>query len=146
MMVCAHGNVTEFCNAREMSICETWDGEITEYNGTCRVLVTDSDISEKEYYFLKSELLRKGIELISTRYKDDEGLLEFLVYANKRRRVRTGGRRRFDDPEVITRIVELRGMGLSLRAIREDDRVRYPNGNKLSISTIGNIIKKESRG
>ena len=144
MMVCAHGKVTEFCEKRDMVICDEWNGNLRDYDGPCRILVTDSDISENEYYFLKGELLGRGIELISTRYKDNEGLIEFLMYAHNRRKTRnSGGRQKFDNEEVITRILELREKGLPLRAIRDDVRVRHPDGRKLSISTISNIIRSK---
>ena len=144
MMVCAHGNVTEFCKERDLLICDTWNGDIREYRGVCRVLVTDSEMSEQEYYFLKGELLAKGIELISTRWKDNEGLLEFIMYSNRRRRERSGGRQQFGDRVVVDRILELRSAGKSLRAIREDERVRWANGNRLRICTISKIIERES--
>ena len=141
MMVCAHGNVTEYCKDRDMVICEVWDGDIREYKGDCRVLVTDSDISEQEYYFLKGELLGKGVELISTRYKDNELLSEFLAYSVKRRRVHYRGRRPYD-AVVVQRIKELQSSGMTLRAIRDDDIVRRYDGKKLSISTIARILKE----
>lgn len=156
MMVCAHGNVTEFCEERDMFICETWSGDIKEYRGACRVLVTDSDISENEYYFLKGEMLARGIELISTRWKDDERLSQFLTYLNIRRKARAGGRlpfgyyRRggevFACPEcmaVRARIKELSDAGMTLRAIRDDEGVHHPDGRKLSISTISNILRSK---
>ena len=143
MMVCAHGKVSEYCENHDMMICDTWDGDLRDYNGDCAVLVTDSDISENEYYFLKGELLAKGYELISTRWKDNEGLLEFIVYANKRRKIRAGGRQRFGDRDVVRRILELRAAGMSLRGIQEDALVRRPDGGRLSISTIGKIIERE---
>jgi hypothetical protein len=144
MMVCAHGNVTEFCAERDMVICDTWDGDIRSYRGPCRVLVTDSDISEQEYYFCKGELLSKGIELISTRYRDDALLSEYLVYANDRRKKRSGGRQAFSDKAVIARIVALRAEGKTLREIREDEGVRHSDGRKLSVSTILNIIRSNT--
>lgn len=140
MMVCAHGDVTEFCKERDMVICETWSGELCAYRGPCRVLVTDSDMSENEYYFLKGELLAKGIELVSTRYKDDKLLSEFIVFAASRR-VRSGGRPPFENVDVIRRIRELSAAGLSLRAIREDEQVRHSDGRKLSISTISKYVR-----
>ena len=143
MIVCAHGNVTEYCEEHGLMICDTWSGNLREYRGSCRVLVTDSEMSEQEYYFLKGELLAKGYELLSTRYKDNEGLLEFIVYANQRRKDGSGGRRKFEDRVVIDRILELRAAGKTLRAIREDEGVRHLNGNKLSICTISKIIERE---
>ena len=144
MMVCAHGNVAEYCKAREMEIVATWDGEILAYNGKIPVLVTDSDITEAEYYYLKGVFLAKGYELISTRYKDNKLLSEYLVYSSKQRKPRTGGRRSFDDGDVIQRVLELRRSGLSLRRIQADDKVRNRDGSVLSISTISKIIKKEN--
>lgn len=143
MMVCAHGNVAKFCEEREMSICDVWDGDIRKYNGVCRVLVTDSDISESEYYFLKGELLAKGIELISTRYKDDKLLSKYLVYSASRRKAKYGGRKAIVGGDVVSRIRELRLSGMTLRAIREDEKVRRPDGRKLSISTIQKYIRDE---
>lgn len=144
MMVCAHGNVTDFCKERDMVICDTWSGNLCDYKGPCRVLVTDSDISEAEYYFLKGEMLANGIELISTRYTDEKLLLEYINYANSRRKVKQGGRVLFSDRVVIDRILELRRAGKSLRDIQSDEGVRNKDGGKLSISTISKIIERES--
>ena len=142
MMVCAHGNVADFCEKREMYICEEWNGDISDYNGFCRVLVTDSDISESEYYFLKGELLARGVELISTRYKDDKLMSKYLAYSAVRRKAKPKGRQSED---VIRRIYELRDAGLSIRAIREDAQVHNSEGNRLSISTISKIIERRSK-
>ena len=143
MMVCAHGDVTEYCAARGMEIVVTWDGRIQDYSGRCRILVTDSDISENEYYFLKGEMYSRGIELISTRHKDSKQMLEYLVYAADRREAKSGGRPRFEDPVVSQRVLELRSKGLSLRAIQESEGVRHPDGRKLSLNTINNIIRSK---
>ena len=156
MMVCAHGDVAAFCEERGWVICDVWNSDIVGYNGTCRVVVTDSDISEYEYYFLKSEFLARGVELISTRYTDNKILSEYLVYAEGRRRKKYGGRPPFGHhrkggdlvprPEsvgVIMRIRELRKAGLTLRAIREDEGVRHADGRKLSLGTIQRIIDEE---
>lgn len=144
MMVCAHGKVSEYCDKHDMHVCDEWSGELRDYRGPCRVLVTDSDISETEYYYLKGEMLAKGIELISTRYKDDKLLSAYLVYQSNRHKVRAGGRQPFADKEVIVRIKELRESGLSLRAIQSDEKVRNKDGKMLSLSTISKIINKES--
>ena len=72
MIVCGHGNVFDFCKNRDMVVCEVWDGDLENYKGNCRVLVTDQDMSEQEYYYQKGKLLGRGIELIHTRYKDDK--------------------------------------------------------------------------
>lgn len=154
MIVCAHGNVADFCKEHGMDIHETWNGDISDYSGSCRVLVTDSDIPEMEYYFVKSELMAKGVELVSTRYQDNEFLTRYLMYANERRREKYNSHLPFGlchrNGEVIEnagkmvavrRILELRDAGVTLRDIREDEFVRRPDGKKLSISTIQKIIK-----
>ena len=141
MMVCAHGNVIDFCDEHDMVICDKWEGKLCEYRGPCRVLVTDSDISENEYYFLKGEFLAKGIELISTRHKDNKLLSEFLVYSNARRRGKRAGRRPFEDDAVIRRILELHDKGMSIREIQRAEGVCRPDGSRLSTSTIHKHIK-----
>lgn len=158
MLVCAHGNVAEFCNSRGWRICDTWNGKLNEYRGFCRVMVTDREMSEHEYYYAKSELLAKGIELISVHHVDDERISSYLVYANKRRKEKRRVRVRFGyrkengklvaDPEgqaVIQRIIELRRAGKVLREIAEDAGVRHSDGSSLSISTIATIIKNEMK-
>lgn len=146
MMVCAHGNVTDFCKERDMIVCDTWTGDIRDYSGPCRVLVTDSDMTENEYYYRKGEMLARGVELISTKYLDSPKLLEYLVYSNDRRRVERNTRMPTTDPKVVDRIIELRAAKKSLRAIREDEGVRNPDGTKLCISTIRKrIIERENK-
>jgi hypothetical protein len=154
MMVCAHGDVSEFCMARGMEICETWSGDIAKYDGVCRVLVTDANVSEYEYYYLKGFCLARGIELISTRYEDDKLLVGYLHYENSRRKEKLRTRQPFgwkvsggvvvESPEemaVVRLILKLRDAGLTLREITEDERMVRPNGARLSMSTIQNIIK-----
>ena len=154
MMVCAHGDVAKFCRERDMVICDSWVGELRDYRGFCRVLVTDREMSESEYYFLKGELLARGVELVSIYHKDDRMLSEYLVFAEERRKAKYTARASFgyyrengvikEHPEnikVVHRVLELRDAGVTIRAIREDEGVRHPDGRKLSISTIQNIIK-----
>ncbi len=150
MMVCAHGDVTEFCNARGMVICEVYEGDIREYRGHARVLVTDSDVCESEYYFLKGEMLAKGYELISTRYDDNEMLSQYIRYSVDRRKENRRSRKSLgtrDDPAslaVVDRILKLRAAGMSLRAIREDEGVRRADGKKYSVSTIAEVIRRKN--
>ena len=154
MRVCAHGDVAEFCRAHDMTICETWDGRIENYRGSCGVLVSDQSMSENEYYYLKSRLIARGIELISTHHKDDESMVGYLMYASERDKSRYAtrlplgrrwsGGRIVEDAEgmaVVNRIFELRDSGVSYRAIREDEKVRRPDGKMLSLSTIQNIVR-----
>lgn len=154
MMVCAHGDVVDFCKERDMVICDSWSGDLRDYRGFCRVLVTDRELSESEYYFLKGELLARGIELVSIYHKDDKVLSKYMIYAEERRKTKYTARAPFgyyyengvmvEHPEkikVVHRVLELRDAGVTIRAIREDEGVRHPDGRKLSISTIQNIIK-----
>lgn len=157
-MVCGHGDVLDFCKDRDMVVCETWDGDIGDYKGPFCVLVTDQDMPEQEYYFQKGKLLGRGIELIHTRYKDDELMMGFLSYQAERRREKYGGRQPFGfyrkNGEVVARpetiavakkIIRMSDDGIPMRKIREDEEVRHPDGRKISISTIQQIIKNRNR-
>lgn len=157
MIVCAHGNVEDFCQTHDMLIVETHGGDIESYKGACRVLVTDKEMSENEYYFLKGKMLGKGIELISVWHKDDKLLTGFLAYQTKQRKEKYGGRQAFgfrrqngvvvpsEDYAVALRILELRDKGRTLREIRADEGVHHSDGRKISISTIQQIIKNRKR-
>ena len=145
MLVCAHGNVAEYCKEHHMDISDTWNGEIIKYDGVCRVLVTDSDISKNEYYYLKGELLAKGIELISTRHNDESAMTEYLIYATSRKKDKYRGRNVFNDGAVIQKILELRETGLTMREIRDAEGVRRQDGGKLSLSTIQKIINNKKK-
>ena len=158
MMVCAHGDVADYCKERDMYILETWDGELRDYDGHCCIVVTDQNMTESEYYFLKGEFLARGMELISTRYRDDKLMAGYLAYAAEQRK-ETGATRqifgfRVDNgtivaiPELIMvarRILKLRDEGATLREIQSDDQVYHRDGRKLSISTIQKIIKNRSK-
>lgn len=158
MIVCAHGNVASYCKKHDMVIVETYEGELLEYRGVSRVLVTAQEIPEVEYYFIKGELLKRGVELVSTTHKDSVGLSEFIEYvANRDRRKKTGGRYKFGfqniDGEVVLtdvgravvkRIIELRDAGFTYQRIRDDEGVHHLDGRKLNISTIQIIIKNRS--
>lgn len=158
MIVCGHGNVSDFCAERDMVVCERYEGDLSDYRGSCTVVVSDQDMSEGEYYYLKGSLLNRGIELISTRYKDNPAMLEYLAYMKERQREKYGGRQPFgyyrrngeviENPEmmaVVRRILELRDAGITLRGIQEDAGVHHPDGRKISISTIQQIIKNRDR-
>lgn len=158
MMVCAHGNVTEYCETHDMTVCEIWDGEIDDYKGSFPVLVTDREMSENEYYYLKGKMLGRGVELVSTRYKDNKLLTEFLSYQSNRRKEKYGGRQPFgyrrvgneirEIPEMIDvarKIIMLKDAGATLRQIHECESVHHPDGRKISVSTIQQIIKNRER-
>lgn len=159
MLVCANGLVDEFCAAHGMVVVEFYEGEIGNYNGVCRVLVTDQDISKNEYCFLKGKLLAAGVELVSTKHLDDSELLDFVTFtAIRERQKKQGGRNRFgfysDNGEVklhetgravLKRIFELRDAGHTYRTICDDDGVHHLDGRKLSISTVQIILQNREK-
>lgn len=155
MIVCAHGEVDIYCRKRGMIPVCRYDGDILDYSGVCRVLVTDLELLEREYYLMKSEMLAKGFELVSTRYEDSDFISKFIVESlDAKRRKKTGGRCKFGfqkiDGElkltekgraVVTRIFELRDAGCSYHKIRDDVGVHHPDGRALAISTIQIILE-----
>lgn len=157
MVVCAHdkhGEVRGFCEAHEMRILETYTGDIQEfYKSNCSVVVTDTDMSREEYDSLKCTLFGRGVELVSTKWTDDEVILRLLHNQIQNRRKR-GGRQMFgytkkngvtvEIPEKIAvarRVLKLRDEGITLKGIQADREVRHNDGQKLAISTIQQIIK-----
>lgn len=158
MMVCAHGNVTEYCDERNMLIFEHYSGDLESYSGSCSVVVTAQDMSETEYYFIKGALMGRGVELIHVAYKDDPKMTEYLKYTMNRRKEKYGGRQPFGfyrkngvvekHPEsfaVAREIIRLRDSGCTLRDIQETDGICHPDGRKLSLSTIRQIIENRSK-
>lgn len=150
MIVCAHGEVSEYCENHDMIIVEKYDGDIESYRGVCRVLVTDRDMSSGEYYYLKGKMLAQGIELVSTRYVDMENLNYQAVLTTEQQYSSHAGRPKFGERSeaervVVERIFELRDAGYTLRQISEDDKVGYLDGRKLSVSTIQTILKNRNR-
>lgn len=158
MFVCAHGDVSEYCNDHEMFICETWDGDIEDYRGVFRVLVTDREMSESEYYFLKGKMLGRGMELVSTRYTDNKVMAGYLTYQADRKKESHSVRQPFgfklrngvvtEIPEMVDvarKIIMLRDSGITLRQIRETPGICHPDGRKISVSTIQQIIDNRER-
>ena len=158
MIVCGHGNVAEYCKEHDMAVYATWDGDIEKYNGIIRVLVTDQEMSEAEYYFLKGKMLGRGIELISTHYKDNKLMTDYLSYQAERRKEKYGGRQPFgyrkvgneirEIPEMIDvarKIITLKDIGATLRQIHEAPGICHPDGRKISVSTIQQIIKNREK-
>lgn len=154
MMVCGHGDVAEFCARMDMVVCEQYTGDIADYRGNCSVLVTAQDMPETEYYMLKGKLMGRGIELISSRWIDDPRMVALLRCQVQSRKEKYGGRQKFgfrrrggqieEIPESITvarKILELRDAGITLRGIQEYEGVTHPDGRKISISTIQQIIE-----
>ena len=154
MIVCAHGNVDLFCGTRGMIPVCRYDGEIEDYSGVVRILVTDREMSDREYYLLKSTMLAKGVELVSIHHEDSEFISKFIVESlEAKHHKKSGGRCKFGfqkiDGEmkltdkgraVVNRIFEMRDRGCTYNVIRNDDNVHHPDGRKLAISTIQIIL------
>ncbi len=158
MIVCAHGNVREFCDKQDMVICDEYNGELSDYNGGCRVLVTDRHMTKNEYYYFKDILMRRGINLISTEHEDTPEVLEYLAYSAMRRKESYGGRQPFgyqrkngevvENPAMMAvarKIIELRDSGMTLREIQSSPDIHHPDGRKISVSTIQQIIKNREK-
>lgn len=152
MIVCGHGDVSEYCEAHDMIVADVYSGEIEEYRGVCPVLVTDKDISETEYFYLKGRLLGIGIELVSTRHSDNKLMAEFVIHSLQQKE-HSGGRTRFGfhregkelvpyekEMKVVRRILKLRDEGHTYRAIRADKEVRHVDGRLLSASLLQAIV------
>ena len=149
MIVCAHGEVSEYCKNRDMIIVEQYTGDIENYGGVCRVLVTDREMSPGEYYYLKGKMLAQGVELVSVRYVDSENLSHGVVKAVEEKRPGPGRRKFGDGSEaemaVVNKIFELRDAGYKLKAISEDPEVHYLDGRKMSVSKIQVILKNREK-
>ena len=155
MIVCAHGNVAEYCATHGMVVCGEFVGQIEDYRGKFPVLVTDIEIPEVEFFALKERMLKRGVELISTRYCDIT-VAEFIAHkVTGKPRKSKGGRAKFgtrwvagelvDDPQemaVVRRILKLREAGWPYSRIAKDPEVRHADGSSVSTSTIQGIIKK----
>lgn len=143
MIVCAHGNVIEYCKSRDLIIVDRWDGDFRDYNGKCPILVTDAEITEAEYYFEKGKLLARGIELVSTRYEDNALLVRYMTHTTERaRKQRTTFGATPEEVAVVDRIRELRREGFTIREIQAADGVRHSDGRYLSLSLIHRILQK----
>lgn len=161
MIVCAHGDVADYCKEHDMLISEQYSGDIEKYSGDCLIIVTDQEMTKNEFYYLKAQMLRRGIELVSTRYCS-RSLDEFVAYQHSREsqkhHIKSGGRQIFgfysqdgvvyekpEELEVVKLILELREQGQSYRQISENESVHYSDGRKISLSTIQTIIKNKNR-
>lgn len=149
MIVCAHGEVSEYCKNHGMTICDQHVGNIEDYTGVCRVLVTDASLGENEFYALKLKMLKRGLELISVDHSD-EAMSEFVSYLAKQSGGSRGGRRKFgerseDEMKVVQRIFEMRDQGRTLKEISEDPEVGYLDGRKMPISTVQVILNNRDK-
>jgi hypothetical protein len=131
----------------------SYDGNIEDYSGICRILVTDSLNSEKEYYSLKSKMLAKGIELVSTSHRDTDAVSQLILDSLVRRK-KYGGRHKFGFQSmngetkltergraIVKRIFELRDQGCTYDTIRKDVGVFHMDGGEISVSTIQIILR-----
>ena len=145
MVVCAHGNVAEFCEKHEMQIFETYEGNLEDYKNNCCVVVTDQKMTRQEYDTLKCTLFGRGVELVSTEWPDDELILRLLRNQVEQRGKR-GGRQMFgfhkrkgmivaipEKIKIARMIIEMRDSGKTLREICEVV--------DLSMSTVQTIVK-----
>lgn len=149
MIVCAHGEVSEYCKNHGMTICEQYTGDIPDYKGVCRVLVTDQKMEENEFYGLKLKMLRRGVELISVHH-NDEHVGEFIGYLAAQKRGARIGRRKFGDNSraeraVLNRIFEMRDSGFTMKAISDDPDVHYPDGRTIPVSTIQVFLRNREK-
>ena len=157
MVVCAHGNVAGFCEAHEMQILESYSGDLNDYRGNCSVIVTDQKLTRQEYDSLKCTLFARGVELVSTEWTDDEVILR-LLHNQIQNRKKRGGRQVFgftkkngqvveipEMMEVARRVIAMRDEGFTLKEIAGDRRVRHPDGKRISVSTIQQIIKNRDK-
>lgn len=157
-IVCAHGDVKDFCESKNLLICSEYTGELADYKAGCRVLVTDQQMTKNEYYYHKDQLLRRGVDLISTEHEDTAEMLEYLAYSAECRRKKYGGRQPFGYQRrngvvvenaaliaVARKIIDLRDEGVVLREIQEVPGIRHLDGRKISVSTIQQIIKNREK-
>ena len=149
MIVCAHGEVSEYCENRDMIIVEQYTGEIENYGGVCRVLVTDQDMSTSDYYYLKGKMLAQGVELVSTRYVDSENLAQGMIKEVYEKHP-VPGRRKFGDGSeaemaIVRKVFELRDAGFTMKEISENPEVRYLDGRKIAISSIQVFLKNREK-
>lgn len=158
MIVCGNGDVAAYCRDHDMVVYEQYDGDPIDYRGNCAVLVTDREMPRAEYYYVKCELMGRGVELVSIHHTDDEIMSEFLAYAAERRKKRYGTRQMFgyyrkngvvlpreDSLAVVRHIFALRDAGCTLRTIQEDPEVHHPDGRRLSLATIQKILKDRGK-
>lgn len=162
MIVCSDSQSVDWCEAHGLTVVECYDGAPLDYDGTCSTIVIGRDLTENQFYYLKWQMLQRGIEILSPQHVENDDLNRFLAYAanqeKKRRRAAYGGRQPFgfvqkdgevyEVPElmdVAREIIRLHDEGKSLRQIREIDEIRGSDGRRLSISTIATIVKKRER-
>lgn len=155
MLVCVCGGeeADAFCEAHDIIVFARYDGDLGSYRGDCPVLVTDQPMTREGYDKWKCHLFARGVELISTRWTDDEAILR-LLRVMVERKGRRGGRQVFGfyrrNGEILAnpakmavarKVIELRDAGLTYREIRDTDGVSHSGGKQLCTSTIRTICE-----
>lgn len=163
MIVCGHGEVTEFCREHDMTVAAQYVGEIADYTGDIKTIVTGQEMSVQEFLYLRMVMLGRGYDVRSIQHTDiDKKMGEFLEYVGiqemNRRKEKYGGRQPFgyyrrngvvvENPAmmyVARKIIELRDAGMTMREIQDNPEIHHPDGRKISVSTIQQIIKNRGK-
>jgi hypothetical protein len=158
MVVCTHGEVKNYCAERNMIPVEQYVGDVVDYSGLSRIIVTDQKMSRNEYYVMKGLMLTRGYELVSIHYADEPCMIDLITHLvakeTEERKEKFTGRYMFgtnadgwipEMREVVMMILDMKEKGFSLRQIKECPNVHHPDGRSLSISTIQNIIKNREK-
>lgn len=146
MKICIHGDIAKICKEHGIAPTEIYTGKLSEYNGTCCVVVTDSDISLKEYYKLRAEFKVRGIKLISTRHEDKDEPKKIrrqpFGWCVKKGMIVEDAHKM----EVAHKILELYDQGWNPRQIESRGDITDPyTGSNLSAGTIRTIILNRER-
>lgn len=163
MIVCGHGDVTAFCKENGFTVAARHTGEIIDYRGEIKTIVTDQKMSAQEFLYIRMIMLGKGYDVRSIQYPNiDRKMDEFLEFVGTqemyRRKEKYGGRQPFgfrkvgneirEIPEMIAvarKIIEMKNEGATLRQIHESEGICHPDGRRISVSTIQQIIKNRER-
>lgn len=158
MNVVVHESSDAYCEQRGWTVVGHYNYRLEEYDWRCPVIVTGAKIGERRYYHEKFKLMKRGYTLLSSLYSDD-GFADYQYEQKKGKpRVKRGGRLCFGfirengqeaaDPvtmPVVQRIHELRNAGVKYKDIQADEKVCYPDGRSMSISTIQVILNNKER-
>ena len=163
MIVCGHGSVSEYCKENGLTLAARFVGDLIDYSGDIKTIVTDQEMGVQEFLYLRMVMLSKGYDLRSIYHTNiDEKMNEFLEYVGvqemNRRKEKYGGRQPFgyrkvgdevrEIPEMIAvarKIIEMKDAGATLRKIHESEEIHHPDGRRISVSTIQQIIKNRRR-
>ncbi len=163
MIVAAHrdinGVVHRYCVNHHLEIGEHYNGDLLEYSGRCRIVVTGEHMEKYKFYSLKMLMLRNHVELISVEWDSTE-LDEFVEWLNVHGKStsKRSGRLPFgftrkngeeaeipEGIEIARRIITLRDAGKKYREIVADPGVHHLDGRKMSQSTVQVILRNRER-